>query len=117
MASMIVCMLVFVGLSMLSTAGQPSESKKNTSLIPPVWKTFLFGRISNPHNGQDVYGSETLNFTAISVKGVASDITSGGGPEFYYFRNQEVAVYKEYSKCINTATFIIGVFNGKPIVT
>ena len=118
MASIIVCMLVFVGLSVFSTAGQPCDSKKNTSLIPPVWKTFLIGKIANSYSGQDAtYGLETLNFTAIFVIGMATDTTSGGGPEFYSFRNQDVAVYKDYSKCINTGTFIVGVFNGKPIVT
>ena len=109
-ATMIVCMFVFMATPILATETIEPED------VPPVWKTFLFGAIKDSYVDKTTYSYDVLFFKAIFVVGWAKDSTSGGGPIPYIFINKNVGVLNAFSIGITGDNFVFCVFDGKAIL-
>ena len=105
-AGFIVCILIFSGLTALSTA----KSEEKPQLDAGRVKGPILGRIRNPERTE-----RYLRFYAISVwhLGIGHGFSSGLYPG--HWRNSEVTCYYHHFEGILTPTFICGIINGVPV--
>lgn len=112
MISLIVCMLVFTGLSTLSIAEPVSKSDEKDTLDPGGIRGPIFGIL----NGYEFFGpyNDHLKLDAIHIRyiGIGHGFCSGLYPRLYSHR--EVNFLYPSFKGIITPVFIIGTISGLP---
>ena len=112
MICLIVCMLVFTGLSALSTAKPSLKYEEKPTLDPGVIRGPIWGRI----RGYEFTGpySDHLELDTICIRyfGIGYAFNSGLYPRVY--RDRHVTFSYPNFKGIITPTFIIGTISGLP---